>query len=543
MKRLFPFLLLAVTSAQAQQAPDAGRLLQDIGPAPRLPVPRAPAPSVEEPRPGLPADGQRIAVKAFRISGAKAFAQPELLALVNDAVGKELTLAELDALALRITRHYRVAGYLVARAWLPPQEIEDGIVEIAVLEGRIGRVQIDNAAQLAPSALAPLDRIVPGDIVSGPAVESALLSLSDLPGVEVKSTLRPGTAVGTSDFLVDVAPGPALAGSADFDSFGNRYTGTYRLGASLSWNNPARLGDQATLRVQQSDGGMSYGRIGYQLPVGERATRVGASWSQMHYKLGENFASLRADGDAGVGSLYLLHPFLRTREASWYGQLQYDDKRLADRVGATATDTDKKLGNWTYGVNGNLIDGLGGGGSNGLSFAATSGRLSLDAVSAAIDRATARSAGDFTKWSASFQRTQRVEDDMTASVSWSGQWASKNLDSSEKFSLGGAYGVRAYPQGEASGDEGQLLSLELRKRVSAGWELQGFYDAGWVTANRNPWTAAANLRHLAGYGVGTAYAGGGYTLRMFAAWKTGSGQPTSDIDRTPRVWLQAATYF
>jgi hemolysin activation/secretion protein len=160
-----------------------------------------------------------------------------------------------------------------------------------------------------------------------------------------------------------------------------------------------------------------------------------------------------------------------------------------------------------------------------------------------IDRATARSAGGFAKWSASFQRLQRLTDTLSLSLAYAGQWAGKNLDSSEKLSLGGAYGVRAYPQGEASGDEGRLLTAELRWRVSDAWQAQAFYDDGRVRINRDPWAAGNNTRHLAGYGLGAAWAGSGFTLRAFAAWKAGTGEPTSDTDRSPRVWVQAARYF
>lgn len=543
MKHLVSIALLAATTAFAQQPPTAGQILHELGPAPRLPAPKAPTTSVEERQPDALQKGQRVAVKGFRITGATAFAQEELRALLADAVGTELSLGDLDRLALRLTRHYRNAGYLVARAWLPAQEVRDGVVEIGVMEGRLGRVDVRDTARLAPSALAPLATLLPGEPLRRQALEGSLLTLADLPGVEVKSTLRPGAAVGTSDFFVEVAPGPALTGAADFDSFGNRYTGTWRLGASLAWNNPAGFGDQASLRMQTSDEGLAYGRIGYQLPYGNQGTRIGAAWSEMRYKLAKDFAVLKADGEATVASLYLLHPFLRSRETNWYGQVQYDDKRLADRVGATATRTDKSLGNWTVGMNGNFVDGLGGSGSNSFAIANTSGRVGLDATTAVIDQATAKSQGSFSKWNLSLQRLQSLAGELGLFLSASTQWAGKNLDSSEKFSLGGAYGVRAYPQGEASGDEGQLLSAELRWQSGDAWQVHGFYDDGRVTINRKPWTTAANDRHLAGYGLGATYAKGGLTLRMFAAWKAGTGNPTSDIDRSPRVWVQAAKSF
>lgn len=540
------FAILALTSAAAlAQAtpPDAGRILQEVTPLPKRPPPRAPETTIEERPAALPDDGQRILVKGFRISGATVFADSELLPLVGDVAGKNLGFAELDAVAARLTRHYRDAGYLLARAYLAPQDIRDGIVTIAVAEGRVGQVNVTNKAGLAASALAPVSNVVPGEVIRADALEASLLALSDIPGVEVKSTLRPGAAVGTSDFLVDVEPGVAFSGSADFDTFGNRYTGTYRLGTSLSWNNPVGLGDQANLRAQTSGDGFLYGRLGYQLPVGASATRIGAAWSHMHYKLGESCAYMRADGDATVGSLYLLQPLLRSRQANWSGQLEYDNKQLVDRIGSTSTEIDKTLRNWTLGLNGNLLDGVGGGGSTTLSLSYTNGELNLDAVQSAIDRVTARSKGSFDKWSASLQRVQRLPADMTITVSASGQWAGKNLDSSEKFALGGAYGVRAYPQGEASGDEGHLVSVELRKPIFDRWEGLGFYDDGHATINRNPWTAETNRLHLAGYGIGAAYSGGGYTFRVFAAWKAGTARPASDVDRNPRVWAQAAVYF
>lgn len=536
-------LPFAPAIAHAQAAPpDAGKLLQELR-SPPLAPPRAPATTVEERPAARGTDGQRIAVSGFRITGTTVFSEADLLPLLSDGRGKTLSLSELDALAMRITRHYRDAGYLVARAYLPPQDIKDGVVEIAVVEGRLGAVKTANAIRLAPSALAPLDALKPGDVITTRALEGSLLALSELPGVDVKSVLRPGTAMGTSDMLVDLAPGRAFSGSADFDSFGNRFTGAYRLGTSLYWNNPANLGDQASLRLQTSGSGFSYSRLGYQLPLGVQATRLGASWSEMHYTLGESFAPLHASGNATVGSVYVLHPFLRSREATWTGQVQYDDKRMEDRVGSTGMRADKTVRDLTLSLNGNFTDGLGGGGSNSVGLGYVSGHLTLDTLSAAIDQATARSQGEFAKWSATLQRSQRLPEDFVLIASYNGQWAGKNLDSSEKLSLGGAQGVRAYPQGEASGDEGQLVTLELRRPIAAQWEAQAFYDDGRITINHQPWTTAANSRHLAGYGLGATYAGGGFTVRMFAAWKANTGRPTSDTDRTPRLWVQGVMYF
>lgn len=541
---LFAALCLAGDPSFAQQAPTAGQLLQQATPSPRLPSGNVPPPTVEEHATTTTSEGVRFQLRGIRLSGNQAFTEQQLLALVQDGIGKTVGQDELNALARRITDYYRSHGYLVARAYLPAQEISDGIVTIAVLEGRIGKVVLNNKAGVARNATAPVQRVQSGDAIRESALEGALLRLADVPGVAVTSTLRPGETVGTSDFLVNVAPGPALTGAVDLDNFGNRYTAANLLGASLYWNNPAGIGDQVSVRAQTGGRDFNYERLGYQLPVGQSATRLGFALSRMDYRLGKSFAPLDATGDATTASLYVLQPLQRSRDSSWYATLQYDEKWLSDREGATSTDSDKRVHELSAGVSGNFTDGLVGGAGNNASLTYSTGRLDLDAASALIDDASAHSAGGFGKFAGSFQRLQRLPANLTLFFNANGQWSDKNLDSSEKMYLGGADGVRAYPQGEASGDCGYLLNVELRHPLGHGWEVLGFYDRGQVRVNHSPWDSTSeNERTLAGFGVGANYAVSAFALRVYAAWRAGTGRPTSDSDRSPRIWAQATYQF
>lgn len=551
MSRHFPALaamLLAASPVGAQQIPDAGRLLEQIKPAPNLPRHEAPRIEIEE-RPALEgSDGVRIRVAHLRISGATIFSEVELYALVADAEGKELTLGELRNLADRVTRHYREQGYLLARAYLPAQDVTNGAIDIAVIEGRLGKIEVNNTAAVGGAALAPLAQLRTGESTRQRTLERSLLLLSDLPGVEVKSTLKPGATVGATDLLVDVAPGRKLAGRVDFDSFGDRFSGQFRLGGSINLNNPLQIGDQASLRATVSDEGMNYVRGSYQLPITSYGTRVGIAASDMRYHLGKTFAPLNATGDARIGSLYLLHPVVRSRTVNLNAELQYDRKKLQDQVGATATETDKSLYNWTTGINGDFQDGLGEGGANSYSFAYTAGHLELDPVTHAIDASTARASGGFAKWNLSWLRLQRLNDAASLYFSGMGQAASKNLNSSEKLSLGGAYGVRAYPQGEAPGDNTALITLEVRYKLALAlpgiWQLTAFVDSGKATVNKNPWTQANNKIMLSGAGVGVNIAqAAGWTMRGSLAWKLRAHLPSADVDRTPRTWFQATKDF
>jgi hemolysin activation/secretion protein len=165
--------------------------------------------------------------------------------------------------------------------------------------------------------------------------------------------------------------------------------------------------------------------------------------------------------------------------------------------------------------------------------------------------ATARSNGAYRKLWFNASRLQRVTDDVSLYAGFTGQLASKNLDPSEKFVLGGMDGVRAYPQGEGFGDEGYLLQLEARLRLarlsaSAGGivQLVGFVDTGHVSIDRNPWYAGDNARDLSAAGVGLTWTDPGrFALRTYYAVKLGSEEAQSAPDRAGRFWIQAIKYF
>jgi hemolysin activation/secretion protein len=306
--------------AQAQVPPDAGSILRDQQ-KPAFELPTRPAPSIKRDEPARPAaqpSAARFVLKSIRIGGNTAFAQMDLLAVVQDCIGKEAGFVDLNEAAARISRYYRERGYLVARAYLPAQDIKDGVVEIAVIEGRFGKVELNN-----------------------------------------KSRVRDGVARSHTD---------ALSG--------------------------ATVHEANLLRLQS---------------LSERA------------------------------SLYL---------------------------------------------------------------------------------------------------------------SFAGQKAGKNRDSSEKFVLGGAQSVRAYPQGEAAGDSGYVATAELRYTVPVA-ALPGilqpfvFVDAGGVTLNEHPFIAGANSRHLSGAGFGVSWAkANDFQVKLTLATRVVSqSSVSSDTDRHTRGWVQVTQYF
>lgn len=543
---LFAALVCAGQAAFAQIAPDAGQSLREVQPPAPLPPERSidlQLPREAPPAPA-PAGGPTVFVKGFALAGNSVIDSTELLALLADLRDKELSLGDLENAAARLTRHYRERGYPLARAYVPEQRVQDGIVRMEILEGRYGAIQTNNLSRLRDAALAPLDTLAAGEAVRAEALERALLLLNERAGASARAVLRPGAEVGTTDLLVGLDPLPLVTGGIAYDNGGNRFTGASRLTGLLGINSPLGLGDRLDLRAIGTLENQRYYSVGYQIPFGRWGTSAGVSYSYMEYELAKDFEDLEAYGTAHATSFFVNQPIVASRGFWLNARLQYDRKRLADRIDLYDERRDKRSYVTTLALDGNARDGVFGGGLTQFSLGWSMGRLSLyGADDLATDRQTAKTDGHFNVWRPTLARLQRLTDSLSLFGRWRGQWADGNLDGSEKFGLGGMYGVRAYPQGEAQGDEGWIANLELRYALTQELQLSGFVDHGRVRINKTPWDDSDNHQRLSAMGVGVAWASGPWRLEGYSAWRIGDARPTSDEHREPRFWLQAAWLF
>lgn len=542
-------LLLFSQSPLAAQPPNAASQIQQIPASPVQP------PALEdkvinpvEPVAIEQAYEDKIRVNALKIAGAHAYPEEILLGLTGFKAGDELTLTALRSMTKRIEDYYHRKGYFVAQAYLPVQDIKEGRVTIAVLEGKYGELMLRNRSTLTDElAHRMLNGLHHNDPIAAAPLEHTLLSLSDIPGIKVQSTLIPGSNPGYSDLIVEVADGPRISGSIEADNAGNRYTGESRIGATLNLNNPAGRGDQATLRALTSISGLNYLRAAYHSRIGN--AKVGIAYSSLDYALGRDFAGLSAHGTASIVTLYGNYPLIRSRNNNLNTQISLESRTFQDKVDATVSVTDKKSLAWMLSLYGDHRDNWGGGGFNAYTLGWTAGQLNLQSPAMqSMDAATAQSNGHYNKLGFSAIRLQGVNTATSLYASLSGQLAGKNLDVSEKMQLGGMNGVRAYPEGEAYADQGYLMSLEARYQLnnssSGVLQLIGFVDAGRVYANKYHWAAGANRTTLSGAGVGVNWsATRNFVLKAYYARKLGNEIARSAPDSAGRLWIQAVQYF
>ena len=550
--------------AQAQQRPDSGTIIEQQRDRLRTPGPeRDVVPKAPAVRPAMPASATlKVNVTAFRVSGNTVIKEDALLAALAGSVGKTLDFDGLNDAATVVQRLYRERGYFLAVAFLPAQQIQNGVVEISVLEGSVGKVTLDVPPKVRMHPSLPrgiLDAYIkPGALITETGLERPLLLINDLAGVNVASALGPSKdKVGAADVTVKLQEDAKIVtGYVDMDNSGNRFTGQNRAGVSINFNDLAGYGDLFSVRGFASDERMNFGRFAYVIPVGYWGTRVGLSYTAFDYRLAQEFTNLSAHGEGQVSTVYALHPFLRTRNANFLMQAAYETKLLQDYVDSVKSYEKRAIKTGKLGAIGDFRDGMLGGGFNSYSLNYTAGKLFLgpDVVLKA-DQTTGTGLftdGNFAKTNAEYKRLQRITGDLNVLLSYSGQYASKNLASAEKFTLGGPNGVRAYPTGEATGDSGYLATAELRYIVPKFKVFQGdvtvaaFYDLGNVqTTERALLTNMSNMRGLAGYGLGLDLGREGHFLvKTSFAWRAEDQAPSSDTSRRiPRVWAQAIKWF
>jgi hemolysin activation/secretion protein len=537
--------------AFAQVPPDAGRIQEQL----RVPEPpkKPAAPQIRiEPPPGeAKADTPPFFVTSFRVTGATVFPEQRLVALLGEPQ-RPMRLAEVQALADRITELYRQHGYVVARALIPAQDVRDGVVEVRVVEGRYERIDISNASKVSERRIRGLLGAVSEDaLVHGPSLERAVLLISDLAGIQARATLEPGTQPGYTNLVLEIVPARATEYDVSLDNGGSRFTGRYRLSAGATLNGPFDIGDRLSVRALTSGQNLSFVRLAYEAPVGVSGLRAIAYASETDYHLGDQFTSLQASGMARNLGAVFAYPLMRSADRNLRVQLGAEARELDDRIDAFQVHNEKSLGLLQWGGAGDARDGFLGGGITAVQALLTHGRVYLHTPDlAASDATTARTQGHFQKLFLGANRLQRVTDKLRLGLNYTGQLASRNLDSSEKLSVGGITGVRAYPAGEAAGDDVHLLQAELRYNAGTWGSAQlsplVFLDYARSRINHQAWEgfSGRNTRSLYDAGIGAEWANPGiWFIRGWYAHKLGSEEATADRDKAFRLWFQVGMLF
>jgi hemolysin activation/secretion protein len=540
-------LISALSSSVALAAPDAGTIQRDI--EKNLEKQQ----QLQKPSQKLEAatkeDTVKAVIKSFKFTGNTIIPTSELETIVAPYIGKELGFNALQKVVAEVSDYYASQGGL-AKVYLPKQDITGGLVSIAIVEGKLNSVIIDNkeAKLSTPTAENYIySQNAKNTPIKNKELSRALMNLNDLGGLKATSSLAPGAAEGSSDLVVKLKDGAKYSADVGVDNYGSKSTGFDELSAGVNVNNISRsdLYDSLNVRGMMTQG-VRFARLAYSLPVGYYGDKIGLSQSVMTYRLVSG--DINGDGSSATTAVNWSHPFVRSREFNINLNNELSNKTYNDQAAGSATDKRVTVLNSTLSFD--KADAFLGGGQNSASVAVALGKVKKEG-DGFVD--TNNINGNYLKYSLNMSRQQYISDTLSLQASINAQMSNKNLDGSEDLSLGGANAVRAYPTSEVSGDMGYMASVELKYAFNSELTPSLFVDYGRVVINKSNLAAAGdNANTIGGYGLGLGYVTsynlsvkGQISRRVATGYNPNSNDTNSDGSKSTgnRYWVNASYFF
>ncbi|MFT5505467.1 MAG: hemolysin activation/secretion protein [Gammaproteobacteria bacterium] len=475
-------------------------------------------------------DAPRMQVRGFRIKGITEHSDLEItqqaiellvkteaekLAAVSPKPG--FTIDMFESITTAIGRYYRERGFFLARAFIPEQQVSNGIVAISVVEGFLDQIVYRGNSLYSEAQLENIFGSLRSESVFLEDVETAVFIANDLPGLDANLLFGPGLKPGSAAIQINSVETPS-SGYLSWDNYGSFFTGEDRLRGAYGLSNLFGQADQLDLDMVMTFNPQNSIYLGgrYEQPLWGYDTLVGGGFSFNDFDVGGNLADLGINGKSTIlnGHFTWLYTRKRTVKIRFTGSVSL--KNAKSKIINTVTSKDKLTvlsataayegTSWSssgsyqqMGVTLSLgiPDFLGSMGTDG------------DGLSGRLGGSESLAGGDFTKISFNYLRLQRLADLQTLTLKFSGQVSSDLLTSTEQFSLGGPDTVRAYPVAETLMDTAWLANIEWRVDASPeipremlnNLQLVAFFDYGTGDLN-DPLTNDVATVIYSGYGFG-----------------------------------------
>jgi hemolysin activation/secretion protein len=492
---VFSFLYLPPVSAQVLPLPE--RRPAERPPLPPFRVDPAPVPFVLPPAPVQPEEklspGIRIFVSRFKVTGATAFRAEELEGLIARYAGRVVGNDELEEARLAITRHYFTAGYINSGAVIPDQEVRDGVVEIAVVEGRLAEIRAGGEHGFAPGYLDSRLAAAAGPPLNVNRLQERIQILLQDPAFErIGAELGAGTRPGESVLRLDVAEAPRKSVGLVFANNRSPAVGGERAELQLGYRNLSGWGDNLGLRLGKGQGVEDATAL-ISAPVNAKDTVVGLKLEMTDTRVVEPpFDMIDIRNHSEYVEVGIAHPVYRTLgrrldlgilltrradESSLLGQPfpftpGIDDGRTVVSALRLVADWTDRTADRVFAARATAAQGLSAWGATVLDGGLPDSR--------------------FASFLAQLQLAQRIG---AGQAILRGDWQHANgaLLPTEKFPLGGQQSIRGYRENAVVRDNAWALSAEYRRPVAATLEAAVFTDYGKARDDQGPWTSLSSV--------------------------------------------------
>ncbi|HEY9822470.1 MAG TPA: ShlB/FhaC/HecB family hemolysin secretion/activation protein [Candidatus Sericytochromatia bacterium] len=453
------------------------------------PQPLTPLPPLTAPNqiPGTPSPelGVKVKVQRVEVLGSTAFSPAELDAAVAAFIGKEATFEDLLEIRAVVTKLYTDNGYTTSGAFLPPQDVTEGVVKVQVIEGAIEKIDIQGLRRLQTSYVRSRLDLVTKAPVNIRRLEEALQLLQLNPLISnVQAELSSGTTPGLSVLTLNMKEAQPLSAALLVENRDSPSVGSIRGTASISHNNLLGFGDRLSADYGISKGINSY-NISYELPVNARDGTLSLSYNNTSSKIIEEpFSALDINADSYTLSLGFRQPLVRTPTSELALGLSLDLRQSQTYIlenvpfsfspgpenGKSRVNAIRFSQDW---INRSATRVL---------AARSQFSLGLDAFDATVNNTGID--GRFFSWVGQFQWVQALGGGTILIARTGAQLTPDSLLPIEQFSIGGIDTVRGYRQNQRVADNGIVGSVEVRfpivgKPSGIGTiQLAPFFDIG-----------------------------------------------------------------
>lgn len=454
------------------------------------------------------AENVKLTLQNILIKGVKVLEKDTLAKTSKEYINKEITLKDVYELAAKITRLYTDQGYLISRAIIPPQTIENEKITIQVIEGYVDEVVFENLPEdRADIFQYYADKIKQSRPLKKEVLERYLLLANDVAGMQFKTVMKASADnFGATTLTLSATHKPYQA-ALSLDNRGSESTGPWQLLLEGTANNAfGRLG-ATTLRyatVPTDLDELQYWQFYHEQMLNPEGLKLSFSLSTSQDEPdGQIYRDLEIESNSNVVELALSYPWIRSREQnlSFNSSLSYRDSETTSNF--ADLETDDELTVFRLGMLYDQADAWGGG---GVSLAALTLNQGLKFLGTDINSEPDEE--DFTSLNIQLRRKQVISQQWTGDVRLGALLSSDNLPSAEKFGLGGESSVRGYDPSEWTGDKGVSAQFELayvpefETETETDVQFYGFYDMGKVWRK----TVSNNLsktEHAHSAGLGT----------------------------------------
>lgn len=549
--------ILPQQAVYAQQVPTPGEVREQLRTTPGLPTSTGPsvAPALAPAAgTGVAPGGRTVLVGGFDISGNRSIESAALQQVIAGYTGRPLTLAEIYDAADELTRYYRTEGYTLATAYVPEQKIGAGVIRLEILEGTLGEVKVEGTRRTRPEFLIwQLDRLRAGEVLRNEPLENELLLLNDIPGLQAKALVRPGTEFGNSDLVVTTQE-KRFDGGLQYDNYGRESIGESRFQGNAGLNGLLGYGDRLDLNAVYAEGDLlHYGRAGYSLPITPWGTRASVYYASYEYdvhttRLG--FPGLDIEGEGDNFGLRVDHPFWRSRTKNLYFGFGLDRNNTDQRDETSPAAIVHTKQNLTLANFSTFFSYL----ADDQSFSTIGANFSTNFRSNPLNRGAQ---GQFLDLENNAQ-TAKLQFDLShyrtlyRQLAWStrftGVTSVNPLVDLERFRIGGPNSVRAFASSELAGDSGFFLSTELQHPLpfmpAMPTIVKAFFDTGRVyRKNFNLRAFEHQSESISGAGLGLQTSAYGKIFFDVALAQPIGAHDTSDTDNGVRFWANVSAKF